>query len=147
MDGPSLDVSAGVGGEEIRALLHHGWLGVSRGGIEGEITWSGVVNVNGGGLVTCTDEGLDGAHHTVLGVGLDLHGGPVGSDPELNESLDGAAGGVNADLDDFLVGVGELPVLTGGTLNADRAADCAEVPFAGDTVEGGGLGNRDGLVD
>ena len=119
VDSSSLDVSALVGGEEVSALLDHGRLGVCGGGIEGEVTGSGVVNINGGSLVTGTNEGLDGAHHTVLGVGLDLHGGPVGSNPELDEGFNGTSIGVNTDLDNLLVGVGELPMFTRGSLDTD----------------------------
>jgi len=145
VDGSTLDVSSGVGREEIGALLDHGRLGICGGGIEGEVTGSGVVNINGSGLVTGANEGLDGAHHTVLGVGLNLHGSPVGSDPKLDEGFDGTSIGVNTNLDNLLVGVGELPMFTRGTLDTYRAADGAEVPFGGHGVEGRGFGN--GLVD
>lgn len=129
--GSSLDVPSLVGGEEVRALSDHGRTGVSGSGVEGEVSGAGVVDINGGGLVTGADQGLDGAHHTVLGVGLDLHGSPVGSDPELDERFNGSAVGVDANLDDFLVGVGELPMLTGGTLDANGSADVGKVPFGG----------------
>eukprot|EP01083_Nonionella_stella_P199978 732874_1 len=144
--GTSLDVSALVGAEEVRALSHHGGTGVSRGGIEGEVARAGVVDVDGRGLVPRPDETLDGAHHAVFGVGLDLHGSPVGSDPELDEGLDGSAVGVDADLDDLLVGVGELPVLAGGTLDADGSADVGEVPFGCGGRKGGFGGCRSGGV-
>lgn len=141
VNGSSLNVSALVGGEEVSTLLDHGRLGIRSGSIEGEVTGSGVVNINSGSLVTCTNQGLDGAHHTILGVGLDLHGGPVGSDPKLDESFDGTSIGVNTNLDNLLVGVGELPMFTGGTLDTYRAADVGKVPFRGQGVKGRGLGN------
>ena len=110
--GASLNVSSGVGGEEVSALGGHLGAGVGGSGVEGEVSRSGVVDIDGGGLVTSSDQGLDGTHHTILGVRLDLHGSPVGPDPQFDEGLDGAAIGVNADLYDFLVGIGEFPVLT-----------------------------------
>ena len=144
--GTSLNVSALVGGKEVGTLSNHGGSGVTCGSIEGEVTGSSVVDINSGSLVTGSNQGLDGAHHTILGVCLDLHGGPVGSDPQFNEGFDGTSIGVDAHLDNFLVGIGELPVLTGGTLDADRAADVGKVPFGG----GGGesrLGCTHGGVD
>ena len=129
VDGSSLNVASLVGGQEVGALGGEAGLGVRGGGVEGEISGSGVVDVDGGGLVTGADEGLDGAHEAVLGVGLDLHGGPVGSDPQFDEGFGGAAVGIDGYLDDFLVGVGEFPMLTRLTLDTDRAANGGEVPF------------------
>lgn len=84
MDGTSLDVTSLVGGQEVGALGGKAGLGIGSGGIEGEVTGSGVIDIDGSSLVPRSDECLDGAHETVLGVGLDLHGGPVGSDPQFD---------------------------------------------------------------
>mmetsp|Transcript_31124 Transcript_31124/g.66675 ORF Transcript_31124/g.66675 Transcript_31124/m.66675 type:complete len:260 (-) Transcript_31124:59-838(-) len=138
MDGSSLDVSALVGGEQILPLGGQGRLSVARGGIEREVTGSGVIDIDGSNLVTGSDQSLDGAHHTVFCVGLHLHGGPVGSDPQLDQCLDGAAIGVNSDLDNFLVGIGELPVLTRHTLDPDASPDVGKVPCIGGGLERGG---------
>lgn len=81
MDGSTLNVSALVLAEEVGALSNHGRTGVRSGSIEGEVSGAGVVDIHGSRLVTRANQGLDGTHHTVLGVGLDLHGSPVGSDP------------------------------------------------------------------
>jgi len=129
MDSTSLNVTSLVGGQKVGTLGGKAGLGIGGSGIEGEVTGSGVIDIDGGGLVPGSDEGLNGAHETVLGVGLDLHGGPVGSDPQFDEGFDGAAIGIDGHLHDFLVGVGEFPVLTRLTLDADRAADGGEVPF------------------
>lgn len=81
MDGPSLDVASLVGGQKVGALGGEAGLGIGSCGIEGEVTGSGVINIDSGGLVPRSDQGLNGAHEPILRVGLDLHGGPVGSDP------------------------------------------------------------------
>mmetsp|Transcript_11038 Transcript_11038/g.23947 ORF Transcript_11038/g.23947 Transcript_11038/m.23947 type:complete len:292 (+) Transcript_11038:111-986(+) len=145
--GSSLDVTPLVVGEEVSTLLDHARTSVCRGSVEGEVTGSGVVDIDGGGLVTGADERLDRAHHPVLSVGLNLHGGPVGSDPELDEGLNGAAIRVNADLNDLLVGVGELPVLARGSLDAYRSADRGDVPLGRRHGEGGLGGGRSRCVD
>lgn len=149
--GAPLDVPSLVGREEVGALGGETRLGVRGGGVEGKVSRSGVIDVDGGGLVPGPDERLDGTHEPVLGVGLDLHGGPVGSDPQFDEGFHGAAVGVHGHLDDFLVGVGEFPVLARLALDADRAADAGQVPFGGygglegDGRSGDGGGEREAV--
>lgn len=144
MDGSSLDVTSLVGGQKVSALGGKAGLGIGSGSIEGEVAGSGVIDIDSGGLVPRADQGLNGTHESVLGVGLDLHWGPVGSDPQLDEGLDGTAVGIDGHLHDFLVGVGELPVFTRLALDADGASDGGEVPFGGycgfegDARSGGG---------
>lgn len=151
MDGSPLDVTSLVGGQEVGALGGEAGLGIRSGSIQGEVSGSGVIDIDGGGLVPGPDERLDGTHEPVLGVGLDLHGGPVGSDPQFNEGFHRAAVGVHGHLDDFLVGVGEFPVFTRLTLDADGATDAGEVPFGGygrvegDGCSGGGGGEREAV--
>ena len=69
-----------------------------------------------------------------------LHGGPVGTDPKLDEGLDRPAVGVDPDLHDLLVRVGKFPVLAGGPLDAHRPSDVGQVPLGGHGREGCGPG-------
>lgn len=90
MNGTSFNVTSLVRRQKICTLSSQTGLGIRRCGVKRKIPGASVVDIDCGGLVPSADKGLNWTQESVLGVCLDLHGGPVGSDPQFNEGLNGA---------------------------------------------------------
>mmetsp|Transcript_33260 Transcript_33260/g.87508 ORF Transcript_33260/g.87508 Transcript_33260/m.87508 type:complete len:328 (+) Transcript_33260:156-1139(+) len=96
----------------------HGLHGVVGGGTDGELVLAVVADLDHRGLVAGADEGLDRARLTVLTVRLEREGGPVGTEPELDVRVHGAALAGDGNLDTILGEIVELPGLAGHALDA-----------------------------
>ena len=134
---------------EVVAKVGEGGLGVGGRAGDGELVGAGVLNLDGGLLVAGSDDALERTLVAVVRVGLEGHGGPVGSDPKLNVGVHGTAVGGHVDLHELLVDIGELPRATGLTEDAllitdvgglgSRAESGTPVGTGSSDVEGGRL--------
>mmetsp|Transcript_24126 Transcript_24126/g.50159 ORF Transcript_24126/g.50159 Transcript_24126/m.50159 type:complete len:234 (+) Transcript_24126:440-1141(+) len=125
-----LGLDFGVVGHGV-ADIGQGTTGVVGRRLEGHFVLSSVEDFNGGLLVTSGQQELDGTLEAVFTVGLELHGGPVGADPQVGFHVSRATVTLDGNLDHFLVNVGELPGLSGLTFDAGhRLGDLVQIPAA-----------------
>ena len=118
-------------------------LGVRAGDLEWVFHGSDVADFDFGNLAAGSDEDLTWEFQTIITEGLQLHGGPVGTDPQLDVSGQRTSHGGHGELDGILVDIVEAEGLTRvHTFASDWGGDAGEVPAGGFTehrgLEGGG---------